>query len=140
MTEDEAEIFLADRELKQKLLKESKLAQGLPTHELDLDIRLTPWLVAKVAARNDYAQHLYAALCNNVWQEQDVWKVLCGDTWYCSWRAAGSIVAGLLGEGSYLDWYCSGIGKLHCSVPEGTITDEVRHDLASIGWICVDEN
>jgi DNA-directed RNA polymerase beta' subunit len=63
-------------------------------------------------------------------------------------------------EGDYMDWYCSGINGMadvtdeeysqmsreaqesylesKASVAEGTVTDEIRNDLLTIGWLVVD--
>ena len=37
---------------------------------------------------------------------------------------------------NYLNWYCSGIGFEPESgfVAEGEVTDEIKQDLASLGW------
>lgn len=101
----------------------------------------------RVRESKTYAQNLYAALCNTEWQEQDAWQILTDQTWSCSWRTAGGIVADIQGEGDYMDWYCSGMMTGHPNddlaktdlnqygaVPEGTVTDEIREDLLSIGW------
>jgi len=117
-----------------------------PTHSLEFDMCQAKWLVDKVRNDQSYAQNLYAALCNNEFQELELFEVLRGRAWSCTWRYAGGIVADMRGEGGdYLDWYCSGMGpggngnghnndpKLHY-VGEGTITDEIRADLARLGW------
>jgi hypothetical protein len=109
---------------------------------MDMDICQCPDLVAKVRTDDMYAQNLYAAMCNQEWQYQDVWTVLTDRTWSCSWRSAGAIVADIRGEGDYMDWYCSGsLGNPdnhghtpRCYVDEGVVTDEIRWDLAQIGW------
>ena len=114
---------------------------------MDLDMLRSEWLVEKVMASDTYAQNLYAAMCNQDWQHQDVWTVLNDETWSCSWRSAGGIVADIQGKGDYLDWYCSGMMKSHPDddlvggaesiqhyVPEGTVTAEIREDLAKLGW------
>jgi hypothetical protein len=110
------------------------------------------WFLEKIRTRKDYAQNVYAALCNMRWQPAEVWPVLTDDYWSCSWRTAGGIVAdfrnGTAGTvEDYMDWYCSGIGggfdfteesdKTFTElkhVPEGTVTDEIRADFASLGW------
>jgi hypothetical protein len=112
------------------------------TGHMDLDICQCWWLTEKVRGDEGYAQNLYAAMCNQAWQYQDVWTVLTDKIWSCSWRTAGAIVADIRGEGDYMDWYCSGsLGNPdnHGQTPEryvyeGYVTDEIRHDLAEIGW------
>lgn len=119
-------------------------------NDLEWDLRTSEWLVAKARANESYAQNIYAALCNMQWQRVDVWPVLKDETWSCSWRSAGGIVADLRGEGDYIDWYCSGMGGLNSEyegeesneewkqrtrfVSEGTVTDEIREDFARLGW------
>lgn len=117
---------------------------------MDRDMFQCDWLVEKVRVSDTYAQNLYAAMCNQEWQHQDVWTVLTDQTWRSSWRRAGSIVADIRDDGDYLDWYCSGMMKSHPDdpvnsaesiehyVPEGTITDEIRGDLDKLGWHPVD--
>lgn len=122
------------------------------TGQLDLDICRCDDLVRKVRDDEIYAQNLYAAMCNQSWQYQDVWTLLKNKTWSCSWRSAGSIIADIRGEGDYMDWYCSGMMRGHPDdeavsyqspqnyfVPEGTVTDEIRYDLNQIGWYPVSD-
>jgi hypothetical protein len=80
-------------------------------------------------ASDEFAQALYAALCNMRWEHRDHPKVLVS----VSWRRAGEIVAELrmLGEG-YTDFYCSGIGGK--GVPEGVVTKAVKDALGELGW------
>ena len=70
---------------------------------LDFDLMRSDFIVEK-CKNKIYAQHLYAALCNNRFFKND-------QEWTCSWRMSGGIVADLrhCGE-NYIDWYCSGIG------------------------------
>jgi hypothetical protein len=80
--------------------------------------------------------------------------ILKDQTWSASWRSAGGIVADMRQQGDYIDWYCSGMGGFATLadetddeakelfdrkgyVPEGCITDEIRSDLQSIGWVVV---
>ncbi len=111
-------------------------------HDLEEDMASSKMILAKVQS-DRYAQNLYAAMCNMQWQKTDVWPVLKDEFWSCTWRSSGGIVASLQGQGDYLSWYCSGMGSGLGNgdedgtlgyVPEGTVTDEIRTDLASLGW------
>lgn len=126
-------------------------------NNMEHDLRSTDWILTKVRASNSYAQNLYAVMCNNEFQKNDVWPRLKGITWGCSWRSAGGIVANMLGRGDYMDWYCSGIrgedtlteqelqamspeqiARYHESqlyVGESHVTDEIRQDLFQLGWL-----
>jgi hypothetical protein len=123
---------------------------------LEFDLRTTDWVLDKVRESRVYAQNLYAAMCNNTFQKQDVWPILKNQRWSCSWRHAGGIVADMRGEGDYVDWYCSGIRdttpmeqtewdmltleqqtfhkESQAHVGEGTVTDEIREDLGRLAW------
>lgn len=108
---------------------------------LEHDLKITEWMRHKVRTSDHYAQNLYAALCNNDFQKQDVWPVLSDETWGCSWRYAGGIIADIRGTGDYLDWYCSGMAGDDLGirpnggyVSEGYVTDEIEQDLALLGW------
>jgi hypothetical protein len=124
---------------------------------LEHDLLASPMILAKVRESNVYAQHLYAAMCNQAFAKNEVWPQLKGETWSCSWRYAGGIIADMLGEGDYMDWYCSGIRgagltdeeynqlsgpdqELYIEtrkyVDEGHVTDEICEDLLTLGW-CV---
>ena len=63
----------------------------------------------------DFAQKIYANLCNLVWYDYVNDEVIT-----FSWRSAGGFVAGIrqLGE-DYMDFYCSG--------NEGEIDDEIEN-------------
>lgn len=113
-------------------------------NNLEYDLRTTDWILEKARTRDGYAQNIYAALCNNEFQKLDVFEVLKSNTWSCSWRYAGGIVAHMRESGDYIDWYCSGIKdglgvgpdyEINGFVGEGCITDEVRDDLQKLGWI-----
>lgn len=111
-------------------------------NNLEEDMKNSKMILEKVK-QDHYAQHLYAAMCNMQWQKSEMWPVLTGDKWSCTWRSSGGIVAELRGEGDYLDWYCSGMGGMsdwrdteqyNNYVSEGSVTDEIRADLGSLGW------
>jgi hypothetical protein len=121
-------------------------------NNLEYDLRSTEWICSKAKAQESYAQNIYAALCNQAWQRNDVWPLLKGETYSCSWRYAGGIVADMREQGDYMDWYCSGIrGGASLDddvleqidpgadfVPEGCVTEEIREDFFKLGWLPVD--
>lgn len=96
---------------------------------LEYDLRTTDWILEKVRQSDEYAQNLYAALCNNDFMKLDILPILKEQTWSCSWRYAGGIIADMKEQGDYIDWYCSG--------HEGKVTDEIREDLKTLGWAVV---
>jgi len=110
-------------------------------NNLEYDLRSNDWILQKVREKDYYAQNLYAALCNNDFQKLDVIPILKNDTWSCSWRYAGGIIADMRKQGDYIDWYCSGMGGLVGTqdqdalyVSESTVTDEIKQDLKKLGW------
>jgi hypothetical protein len=123
--------------------------ENRPENDLEYDLRTTEWILEKARTRNDYAQNIYAALCNMRWQKLDVMPILKDEYWSCSWRSAGGIVANMREQGDYMDWYCSGMGGVATYdlkegdefmarmkyVPEATVTEEVREDLNKLGWV-----
>lgn len=140
--------------------EDQKWAEQTHENDLEYDLRSTDWMVEKVRASESYAQNLYAAMCNNDFQRLKVWPVLKDETWSCSWRSAGGIVANMRGEGDYIDWYCSGIRDIGVYAPvkedetlteeqqarleivnkfvaESVVTDEIRADLLRLGWAVV---
>lgn len=97
---------------------------------LECDILSNKQILDKAKYSEVYRQNLYAALCNN--------RFFYGNKeWTCSWRYAGEIISDIAQSGEYMDWYCSGIGsgKIAGYVSEGYVTDEIRMDLAKMGWI-----
>lgn len=131
-------------------------------NNMEYDLRSTPWICDKVKVSEVYAQNLYAAMCNNDFQRNDMMPILKGQTWGCSWRYAGGIVADMCEQGDYIDYYCSGIrdsGPLDDEaynaltkeqqeyylqsklfVSESVVTDEIRSDLKKLGWLVLDDN
>lgn len=132
-----------------QLTKEREQSEEFKQNNLEYDLRTTDWILAKARSRQSYAQNIYAALCNNDFQKLDVMQILTDKTWGCSWRHAGGIVADMLEQGDYLDWYCSGMAagsdfdySENCwefekqgFVPESTITDEIAEDFRRLGWV-----
>ena len=92
-------------------------------HNLELDIKNCGKITSKVKTNKVYAQKLYHSLCNNRFVKNNDFV----NYYSCSWRYAGGIIAGILCEGDYMDWYCSG--------KEGNLDPEVEEDFKRLGWI-----
>jgi len=141
-------------------IQEEELEKDLEWRKdnLEYDLLTTDWIIEKAKSDKVYAQHLYAAMCNNDFIRNDVWPILTEKKWSCSWRHAGGIIADMREEGSYIDWYCSGIVDLDedhieiasdeqkkklleskAHVSESVVTEEIRKDLLKLGWIVVED-
>jgi len=141
--------------------RKQELTAEWQKENMEYDLRSTKWICDKVKASNVYAQHLYAAMCNNQFIKNDIWPLLQEKTWACSWRYAGEIVADMQEKGDYIEWYCSGIQPDAASeeelakftsdqlaeyaetskyVPEGTVTIEIIDDLKKLNWLLVKDS
>ena len=120
-------------------------------NSMEYDLLTTDWILEKVRADDSYAQNLYAAMCNREFQKLDVIPILKNQTWSCSWRYAGGIIADMQQKGDYIDWYCSGIRNdgyqddLDTVTPkqyvsESVVTEEIRDDLQRLGWVVLDSD
>lgn len=120
--------------------------------DLAEDLENSEYIRNRARDNRSYAQNIYAALCNMRWckisgeSAQDTLSILKDDLWSCSWRAAGRIVSDVIGEGDYLNWYCSGIGDTDIGyglsadqgtgyVAEGIVTEEIANDFKQLGWV-----
>lgn len=136
----------------QKILEDADKKWQTPESmkdNMEYDLVTTDWILQKVRASDVYAQNLYAAMCNNDFMKREMWPILKEQTWGCSWRSAGGIIADMRQEGDYIDWYCSGIRndqhydpELNIAypngyVPESVVTDEIETDLYRLGWLVV---
>lgn len=130
-------------------------------NNMEYDLRSTPWICDKVKESRVYAQNLYAAMCNNEFQQNEMMPILKDQRWSCSWRYAGGIVADMDEKGDYIDYYCSGIKnndemtpeefnnlteeqqirrkEFDAFVPESVVTDEIRRDLKKLGWLVCED-
>lgn len=112
-------------------------------NNLEYDLRSCDWICDKAKASRSYAQNLYAAMCNNAFQKNELWLILKEDMWSCTWRYAGGIIADMIEQGDYIDWYCSGIkgedDPNDAYVGESVVTVEIENDLAKLGWSVVDK-
>jgi hypothetical protein len=124
-----------------------ELSEEWQQNNLEYDLRTCDPILKKVRTSDQYAQNLYAALCNMQWQKLEVIPILKQDLWSCSWRHSGGIIADMRMKGDYIDWYCSGMGDglgngdpdgAKGYVAEGAVTDEIKEDLKQLGWVQVE--
>jgi hypothetical protein len=130
-------------------------------NNMEYDLRSSKELCDKAKKYENYAQNLYAAMCNMDWQSREFWQEMKGETWSCSWRHAGGIIADMQEKGDYIEWYCSGIKnndipdhefqeltvekqewilQSKAYVSESVVTDEIREDLLKLGWIVIEDD
>lgn len=115
----------------------------MSNNDFERDLFASPTILAKIQTPR-YAQHFYAALCNN-----DVRHRTSDTVATYTWRGAGGLVADLEtrsgpqvnaifdSDGAdYMRWYCSGIFRDDNNqyVAEGTVTAEIRDDILNLGW------
>lgn len=71
---------------------------------------------------DEFAQQLYASLCNTVWYNKST-----NDIYSCSWRYAGGLVAAIRNkQEDYLNFYCTG--------KEGCYHLDVYKELNKLGY------
>ena len=68
----------------------------------------------------DLCIEMWSSLANVEWTHKD------GHTAEYSFRAAGDMIAAIIGKGDYMDWYCQG--------PSGMVSERVEIALAKRGW------
>lgn len=155
-TIEEAEDMIDFFKSMQQRQRELEESDEWKKDNMEYDLRSTKWICDKAKANEAYAQNLYAAMCNREFVKNEMWPILTDKRWSASWRRAGGIVANMIEEGDYIDWYCSGIREdigdeeynnmskeaqekylfmKNKFVSEGQVTDEIRQDLLKLGWI-----
>lgn len=160
-TPEEAQKMIEFYKSWEEQCREHEATDEWKVDNMEYDLRSTKWICDKAKASQAYAQNLYAAICNNEFTRNDVWPLLSDKRWSASWRSAGGIVANMVEDGDYIDWYCSGIHNewsdeeynnatkekqeryLYVKnnfVGESRVTDEIRDDLLKLGWIVIDGN
>ena len=140
-----------------ELRREREATEEWRENNMEYDLRNNAWICDKVKSDDVYAQNLYAAMCNNEFQRNDMMPILKDQKWSCSWRHSGGIISDMKEQGDYIDWYCSGIKntapieqsewddltleqqqrykETEAYVSESVVTDEIKSDLKKLGWL-----
>jgi len=108
--------------------------------DLEKDLFSSQFIRDKARNNDIYCQHLYATLCNNEFIKAEVLSILAAEHWSCSWRYAGGIAAGLHEgsfNGDYMRYYVSNLSDCPEYITEGSVDNEIREDLKTIGWYVV---
>lgn len=97
------------------------------------------------AADYNYCQRLYAALCNTVVVRENPSDIIAEHYVTHSWRDAAKVAAEFrsrVESVGYVDFYIAGLSvdelnafNESCTIVEGIITDDIRVDLKSLGWM-----
>lgn len=74
----------------------------------------------KIRQSDETATALWSALANVSWSHS-----VHGEVAY-SFREGGALIAEIIGEGNYMDWYCSG--------PYPQVSSEIAEALSKEGW------
>lgn len=111
------------------------------TRNFEAELIEAYWITEKIQSDPVYAQNFYAALCNtSLYPIDNLFDIIKGEAWGCSWRYAAGIVADYRENEDYIDWYCSGMHDESGYVPEAYITDEIQDDVNKMGWKIVSDN
>jgi hypothetical protein len=94
-----------------------KFKSSYEEFESMLESELGDWM----RSSQDIAQALWSALANVAWKHKDHNEIVA-----YSFRAAGSLIAKIVGEGDYLDYYC---GSKYA-----TVLLPIKETLRRSGW------
>ena len=89
-------------------------------HEDRFEMDLATALGSQMIASDDLCERVWGSLANVDWVHES------GDTAGYSFRAAGDLIAAIIGRGDYMDWYCS--------APYGNADAEVEAAMLTRGW------
>lgn len=104
-------------------------------YNMEDDIKQCEWICAKIKESKQYAESLYATLCNRKFVNLDVFAILSDQSWSISWRGAAQMIADIAGSNNYRDYY---------NVPYGSAFNIIKHhqashDLRKLGWTIKNE-
>ena len=97
--------------------------------------------IAEQCKEWEFAQELYAALCNNFWVRKGVKYTAKEHDWFtedgqkaynCSWRYAGGVADDLRSFGKVL--HGSGYVEFYSSGNEGQVSERIAQALDGLGW------
>jgi len=102
------------------------VAGGRPRDNEDLfECAVEACMGDKLREDESWGRALWGSLANVDWVHEN------GDTASYSFRAAGDLIAAIVGKGDYMDWYCS-------APYYGECYPHIREAMATQGWRPVD--
>ena len=104
-------------------LKEISTGTGVD-YEKKFDDDFRELFTQRLKENKDFGSELWSSMANVIWTHTaDPAETNCGH----GFRGAGALIAEMLGEGDYVDWYCSG--------PYITVSKYIAEKMASKGWL-----
>ena len=104
------------------VLKELGMGAGID-YQKKFDDDFYSLFTQRLKENKDFGCELWSSMANVSWiHTADPAETDCGH----GFRGAGSLIAEMLGEGDYLEWYCSG--------PYETVSDYIAEEMATKGW------
>jgi len=97
------------------------IVDGRPLNETDaFEMAVSRCLGEAMRVDDELCRELWCALANMMWVHTN------GDRAAYSFRAAGDLIAAVIGRGDYIDWYCSGTWA--------EVSARVASAMATEGW------
>ena len=86
----------------------------------DFEDDLREVFTARMKGSGEFCSEVWSSLANIVWENKD------GAEFAASFRYAGGLIADIIGEGDYMDWYCSG--------DYAVVSQEISSGMLTLGW------
>lgn len=87
-------------------------------------------LQSKLQKDYNFAQEMYAALCNTRWVSITDLTLIFS----CTWRYSGELIANIRNKGEdYMEFYWA--VSFPNQITEGVITDRIKNELRELGWV-----
>jgi len=75
----------------------------------------------RMKGSDSFCSEVWCSLSNIIWKNED------GSEFSATFRYAGGLIASIIEEGDYMDWYCSG--------EYATVSEDIANGLLTLGWV-----